>query len=82
MKIQFYVGRNCTLCENARHQLLFFQESFERHVEIETINIEEDDQLMEEYMLRIPVVKYNSHIIQEGNIDFVTLLEEMSRFKS
>ena len=45
---------------------------------IEVINIEEDDALHEKFMVMIPVVEYNSNIIQYGIIDYPTLLEALS----
>ena len=44
-------------------------------LEIEEINIEEDDELHEKYLLRIPVIMSKGEIIQEGRIDYLTLLE-------
>jgi len=44
-------------------------------VDYECINIDHDDVLQEEYMLRIPVVLHQEEIIQEGIIDFFTIHE-------
>ncbi|WP_210617740.1 glutaredoxin family protein [Mammaliicoccus lentus] len=79
MNIKFYIGRNCGLCEDAKYQLEFLKETFEKPVNIETIHIEDNDYLLNEYMLRIPIVMYQDKILQEGNIDFVTLLEELEK---
>ena len=79
MNIKFYIGRNCGLCEDAKYQLEFFKETFEKPVNFETIHIEDNDYLLNEYMLRIPIVMYQDKILQEGNIDFVTLLEEVEK---
>ena len=73
MKIQFYTRPNCGLCEEARLQLSMVAEDIE--LEIEEINIEEDDAAHEKYMLRIPVIESKGEIIQEGRIDYPTLLE-------
>nr|WP_263313984.1 glutaredoxin family protein [Mammaliicoccus sp. Marseille-Q6498] len=81
MNIQFFIGSNCGLCEDAKYQLEFFKASCNEHVVIDTINIDEDDHLLEKYMLRVPVVKYKNQVLQEGNIDFVTLLEKFDKLK-
>jgi len=44
-------------------------------LEIEEINIEEDDHIHEKYLLRIPVIVSNGEVVQEGRIDYPTLLE-------
>lgn len=73
MKVQFYSRSNCPLCEEARLMLELVKEDIYLH--IEEINIEEDDELHEKYLLRIPVIESNGQIIQEGRIDYPTLLE-------
>lgn len=80
MYIQFYIGSNCSLCEDAKLQLSFFKEEHDE-ICIDTINIEEDDNLMEKYMMRVPVVMYKGVVLQEGNIDFVTLSESYEKMK-
>ncbi|UTI88600.1 glutaredoxin family protein [Mammaliicoccus sciuri] len=59
----------------------FFKESYDHEIKIDTINIEEDDTLLEKYMLRIPVVEYDGQVLQEGNIDFITLTEAYNQMK-
>ncbi|ARB41325.1 glutaredoxin family protein [Mammaliicoccus sciuri] len=81
MAIKFYVGTNCGLCEDAKIQIEFFKESYDHEIKIDTINIEEDDTLLEKYMLRIPVVEYDGQVLQEGNIDFITLTEAYNQMK-
>ncbi|WP_248559177.1 glutaredoxin family protein [Mammaliicoccus sciuri] len=81
MAIKFYVGTSCDLCEDAKIQIEFFKESFNQEIKIDTINIEEDDTLLEKYMLRIPVVEYDGQVLQEGNIDFITLTETYNQMK-
>ena len=73
MKVQFYSRSNCPLCEEARLMLELVKEDI--YLDIEEINIEEDDELHEKYLLRIPVIESKGHIIQEGRIDYPTLLE-------
>ena len=73
MKVQFYSRSNCPLCEEARLMLELVRDDI--YLDIEEINIEEDDELHEKYLLRIPVIESGGEIIQEGRIDYPTLLE-------
>ncbi|EPD50609.1 hypothetical protein HMPREF1210_02578 [Paenisporosarcina sp. HGH0030] len=73
MNVQFYSRPNCTLCEDARMMLQLVKEDVELH--IEEINIEDNDDIHEKYLLRIPVIESNGVVIQEGRIDYPTLLE-------
>lgn len=76
MKVQFYSRTNCSLCEEARLILRMVGEDVQ--LEIEDINIEDDDHIHEKYLLRIPVIISNGKVIQEGRIDYPTLLEAFS----
>ena len=73
MKVQLYSRLNCPLCEEARLMLELVKGDI--NFDIEEINIEEDDELHEKYLLRIPVIESGGVIIQEGRIDYPTLLE-------
>lgn len=73
MKVQFYSRANCPLCEEARLMLELVKEDIS--LDIEEINIEKNDELHEKYLLRIPVIESGGEIIQEGRIDYPTLLE-------
>lgn len=73
VKVQFYSRTNCPLCEEARLMLELVRDDID--LDIEEINIEEDDELHEKYLLRIPVIESGGEIIQEGRIDYPTLLE-------
>ena len=76
MNVQFYSRPNCSLCVEGLKILKLVQEDIDFNIEI--INIEEDDALHEKFMVMIPVVEYNSNIIQYGIIDYPTLLEALS----
>ena len=39
------------------------------------VNIDNDDELQEEYMVRIPVLSDGGNVIQEGILDFVTIYD-------
>ena len=45
--------------------------------EINEVNIEEDEELHEKYMLMIPVVEFEGEIIQYGQVDYATILDAL-----
>jgi len=73
LKVRFYHRPNCALCEEGLLILKLVQE--ESNFEIDMINIEEDDELHEKFMLMIPVIEKDGEIVQYGQIDFATLYE-------
>ncbi|MBD8027784.1 glutaredoxin family protein [Ureibacillus sp. Re31] len=75
MKINYYSRPNCLLCEEGLITLKLVQEDID--FDFEVINIEENEQLHEKYMLMIPVVEKDNEIIQYGNLDYVTLYEAL-----
>lgn len=76
IKIQFYTRPNCSLCEEARLMIQLVSDDME--LEIEEINIEDNNQIHELYMIRIPVIERNGIVIQEGRIDYPSLLEALT----
>lgn len=74
MRLKLLMRNDCKLCDDAIIELKLALEDFEG-VDYECINIDHDDVLQEEYMLRIPVVMHQEEIIQEGIIDFFTIHE-------
>ena len=44
------------------------------------VNIEEDDEAHERYMLMIPVVEVGGEMIQYGRLDYTTLFEALSKY--
>ncbi|MEI4770460.1 glutaredoxin family protein [Psychrobacillus sp. FJAT-51614] len=75
MEVNFYTRPGCHLCDDARLMLKLVQEDIS--FEINEVNIEEDDELHEKFMLMIPVIEYNDKIIQYGRVDYATLLEAL-----
>lgn len=73
--ITFYSRPNCTLCKEGMSLLKLVQQ--EKGFQIQEINIEEDDDLHERYMMHIPVVTQNGKMIQSGLLDYFTLFEEI-----
>lgn len=76
MLIQFYTRTNCSLCEEARLMLQLVSDDVK--LQIDEINIEDDDRIHEKYMIRIPVIERDGLVIQEGRIDYLTLLEALT----
>ncbi len=76
MIIKYYSRPDCLLCEEGFTVLKLVQE--ELHFDIEIINIEENDQMHEKYMLMIPVVECNGEVVQYGNLDYVSLYEGLA----
>lgn len=79
MKVHFYSRANCSLCDEGLLLLKLVQEDYV--FEIEVVNIEEDDALHEKYMLMIPVVEIDGQMIQYGALDYITLLEAVSKIE-
>ena len=75
MEVKFYSKPDCPLCTEGLHVLKIVQEDVPFSIHI--VNIEEDDEAHERYMLMIPVVEFNESIIQYGRLDYVTLLEAL-----
>ncbi|GGB00107.1 glutaredoxin family protein [Macrococcus hajekii] len=71
--LKLYTQPNCQLCEDAKIQLGFV----ELPITYEEINITDDDDLLMDYQLRVPVLTYQDKVIQEGHIDFVTVTENL-----
>lgn len=74
-KVQYYSRPNCSLCDEGLFTMQLVREDVE--FELEVINIENDDELHERYMLMIPVVVINDEIVQYGQIDYPTILERL-----
>lgn len=74
-KVQYYSRPTCSLCDEGLFTMQLVREDVE--FELEVINIENDDELHERYMLMIPVVVINDEIVQYGQIDYPTILERL-----
>ncbi|EON74245.1 glutaredoxin family protein [Lysinibacillus sphaericus] len=71
MNVKFFSRSNCELCEVGLRTLKLVQEDIAFAIEI--IDIEADEVIHEKYMLMIPVVEKDGHILQYGNLDYATL---------
>lgn len=67
LHVALYMKEHCRLCDDAEKALHILSKKWEFH--IEKINIYDDDDLLELYQLRIPVIKVNDEIVAEGIID-------------
>ncbi|KAA1042497.1 glutaredoxin family protein [Macrococcus equipercicus] len=78
IELMMYSQPNCGLCEEAKLQLELAKEDVP--FTYRTVNITEDDLLLERFQLRVPVIMYHDEIIQEGIIDFVTVTEALAKY--
>ena len=75
MKVTYYSRANCGLCVEGLRTLKLVQEDV--GFDIKIIDIEEDEAIHEKYMLIIPVVEKEGRIIQYGQLDYATLVENL-----
>ena len=78
MEVNFYSRPNCELCTEGLMVLKIVQEDVTFSLNI--VNIEEDDEAHERYMLMIPVVEVDGEMIQYGRLDYATLFEALSKY--
>lgn len=67
LTLDFYTRPQCQLCEEAHQLLQLFQDDW--GFELNVRDISTNDTWTEEYGLRIPVLKYKHHVIDEGQIN-------------
>ena len=80
--LDYYMRDRCALCDEGILQIkIALSELREMNVKINKINIDEDDALQEEYMVRVPVLKDESTVIQEGVLDFVQIYDYLKANK-
>ncbi|GAE92780.1 glutaredoxin family protein [Gracilibacillus boraciitolerans JCM 21714] len=71
MKLILYGKDNCSLCDQAMVILELLQQDYS--FEFDTINIYNDEELLEKYHLMIPVITYRDTIIDKGLVDMETI---------
>lgn len=76
MQLTFYGRPKCALCEEGKRILALVAEDVA--LDVTYINIEEDDELHEKYLIMIPVVTKGEEVIQYGQLDYLTLLDAVS----
>lgn len=81
IELEYYTRKNCELCEDGRDQIkLALSELRYNKVKLTTFDIDEDDGLQEEYMVRVPVLKHEGEVVQEGLIDFVQVYDYLKEY--
>ncbi|WP_411843524.1 glutaredoxin family protein [Salinicoccus sp. HZC-1] len=81
IELEYYTRKNCELCDNGREQIkLALSELRFNRVKLIPIDIDEDDALQEEYMVRVPVLKHEGEVVQEGLIDFVQVYDYLKEY--
>lgn len=73
MQVNFYTKRDCALCKEAELMMQLVQEDFP--LTWTTIDIEENDELHEKYMLKIPVITKDDEELLYGTISYIDLIE-------
>ncbi|WP_260681889.1 glutaredoxin family protein [Alkalicoccobacillus porphyridii] len=64
MHLIFYSKENCSICDKGLQTIESLKKEFT--FTLEYVDIYSDDQLLEQYMWRIPVVKMDGKVIDEG----------------
>lgn len=77
MNFILYTRPDCPLCEDAERMMRLAAEDYPLHWR--TVNIEEDDEIHEKYMLMIPVLEQNGDVKLYGNIGYIDILELIGR---
>lgn len=74
--LTFYSRQNCRLCEEGMNMMRLVQQ--EVPFEFATVDIEQDEDLHERYMMMIPVLEKDGEIIQYGILDYETIIEAVT----
>ncbi|MBA2175635.1 glutaredoxin family protein [Halobacillus locisalis] len=69
--IVLYIKRECPLCDEVKSLLDLFEDTYA--LEIEEIDIEQDDELLERFMLEVPVVEINGETMDYRSVDYLSL---------
>lgn len=81
IELVYYTRKNCGLCDEGREQIkLALSELRYNKVKLTPVDIDEDDALQEEYMVRVPVLKHEEEVVQEGLIDFVQVYDYLKEY--
>lgn len=73
--IVFYTKENCLLCDDAYDLLKVIQEIEPFNIEVR--DIYEDDDLLEEFQLIIPVIKLGNEVLFGDSINFNDILTKL-----
>lgn len=75
--VKLYTRNGCHLCENGKAILLKLKEKWDFHY-VEA-DIDESDELTEQYGIMIPVIEVDGEEVQFGQIDEWTIEEALSK---
>ena len=82
LNLTYYMRDDCALCNEGKLQIrLALSELRNDLVQLTEVNIDEDDELQEKYMVRIPVLSNGDEVIQEGVLDFVKIYDYIREHK-
>ncbi|MFC3420253.1 glutaredoxin family protein [Salinicoccus hispanicus] len=71
LEMTYYTRKQCPLCDEGKEQInLALSELRYNDVKMSAVDIDKDDALQEEYMIRVPVLVHEGNVVQEGIIDF------------
>ncbi|HET7578698.1 MAG TPA: glutaredoxin family protein [Bacillales bacterium] len=78
--VDFYTKKNCPLCEDALE--LLNELAREMEIEVKPFDIYEDDQLLEAYQLKIPVIAVDGHELGYGKFSREPLRKKLNGFRA
>lgn len=75
-----YTRKGCLLCEEAKQAILELHKDW--NFTLEEIDIEQSDELTEQYGLMIPVVQIDGEVAAFGQIDKISLCNRLQKKKA
>ena len=73
MHVTFYTKPDCALCNEAKLMMQLTQEDYP--LTWTEVDIRQNDQIHEKYMLMVPVIEKEGNVLLYGNISYVDLVE-------
>lgn len=73
MHVLFYTKDGCSLCDEAEKMMKLVQEEYP--FTWTSVNILENDEAHEKFMLMIPVIERNHEVLLYGNIGYIDIIE-------
>ncbi|WLR49314.1 glutaredoxin family protein [Halobacillus litoralis] len=70
-EVILYVKENCGLCEEVKDLISLFD------VKVVMVDIEKDPELLEKYMLEVPVLKIGAEELDYREIDYIKLMKRL-----
>jgi glutaredoxin len=79
-EITLYTREGCTLCEEARHDILPLVREF--GAKLSEVDIDDDPVLHDRYTNDVPVIFLGSQFVARHRVDLARLREKLSRLKN